>query len=223
MILTMFQFNLFLIFQLCDSKFKYFLWFIIYIMVIYHNQLSKSVIESGLYVISQYSSDNAKYFKVGFGTNLYRRINDYNICWPEGFFIHALVKTNNKKDSQPLEKKLFEKLRSDNAIVYRTDLKKLSGVREYYTGSMHHFHRIIKDFAKENASMIKITHLYEHGELLIPEPPPGLTESQIKKVEKAFAEIIPPSTRPKRLAQTDAKGEYLRRQLTVKQINKKVI
>jgi hypothetical protein len=191
-------------------------------MVLYHNQLSKTKLESGLYVVSQYSGAQAKYFKVGYGTNLYRRINDYNICWPDGFYIHALIMTKQKEDARPLEKKLFDKLRADAAIEYRTDLKKLSGVREYYTGSMKHFHRILNAFSKEHAALLKETYLYQDGELVKPEPPPGISETQIKKIDKAFAEVQRVSTRPQRAAQTDAKGENLMKQLRTKQINRNI-
>jgi hypothetical protein len=77
---------------------------------------------AGIYVISPDapSKQGPKNVKIGRSINIRKRLNDYHICWPEGFHIWMVIKLSpktralTKKDkieiTKVLEKKVFDEL-----------------------------------------------------------------------------------------------------------------
>ena len=62
---------------------------------------------AGLYVLSQ--NLNRSVFKIGISQSIKKRMNSYHICFPEGFYIHAIIlfkdnikiPTIRKKNEEP--------------------------------------------------------------------------------------------------------------------------
>ena len=96
--------------------------------IIFHTLLIKLLImpvylpeikgeRAGLYVLSP--NLNKDVFKVGISQSIKKRMNSYHICFPEGFYIHAIIlfkkniiiPTLKKKNEEPYKKSvanLFE-------------------------------------------------------------------------------------------------------------------
>ena len=58
---------------------------------------------AGLYVLSP--NLNRDVFKIGVSQSIKKRMNAYHICFPEGFYIHALILFKKNIKIPPLEKK----------------------------------------------------------------------------------------------------------------------
>ena len=79
---------------------------------------------AGLYVLSP--NLNRSVFKIGISQSIKKRMNSYHICFPEGFYIHAIllfkenieIPTMFKKNNEPYKNKLGTYLK-----LYETDAK----------------------------------------------------------------------------------------------------
>ena len=58
---------------------------------------------AGLYVLSP--NLNRDVFKIGISQSIKKRMNSYHICFPEGFYIHAIILFKKNIKIPPLEKK----------------------------------------------------------------------------------------------------------------------
>ena len=58
---------------------------------------------AGLYVLSP--NLNRDVFKIGISQTIKKRMNSYHICFPEGFYIHAIILFKKNIKIPPLEKK----------------------------------------------------------------------------------------------------------------------
>ena len=76
--------------------------------------------------------------KIGKSVNLRRRLNSYNLCYPHGFYIHALIieKPTTKEErhtrTSTLEKSMFNVIKDLHPSARLKNL--LSGAREAFTG-----------------------------------------------------------------------------------------
>ena len=102
--------------------------------------------DGGLYIISstKRNPNHQNDFKIGLSKNLVRRLDQYHLCMPRGFWIFDLlvIKEEFKKDVYKLEAKLHRKLkpyevtnnvRKSKTEWFRMSEKKMkAAVKEFY-------------------------------------------------------------------------------------------
>jgi len=124
----------------------------------------KSVPLGGLYVISPIEpSAKPDLFKIGKSINLKRRLNSYHICFPQGFFIYALLIAKTAK-SRPLrieeignlETTLFEIIKTRSDTHHK---KYISGAREMFQLSPKDMNEVFTELQKRKGDIIKIIHV----------------------------------------------------------------
>ena len=88
---------------------------------------------AGSYVLSP--NLNKKVFKIGISQSIKKRMNSYYICFPEGFYIHAIIlfkkniklPTLKKKNNEPYKNQLQTYLKLYESILV-TEIKNKGGV-----------------------------------------------------------------------------------------------
>ena len=88
---------------------------------------------AGLYVLSP--NLNRDVFKIGISQTIKKRMNAYHICFPEGFYIHAIIlfkkniqiPTLEKKNKETYKNQLQTYLKLYESILV-TEIKKRGGV-----------------------------------------------------------------------------------------------
>ena len=83
---------------------------------------------AGIYVISEHppTKKGPKFVKIGRSIDIRKRLNDYHLCFPNGFFVWMLIKMSPKtrelakpqriEVSKVLEKQLFQELMHMNLV-----------------------------------------------------------------------------------------------------------
>lgn len=120
---------------------------------------------AGIYVISpdQYKPNKSIRFKIGRSINLRKRLNDYNICYNEGYYVYFCIIVNDnedvnrtsqiKKDLIEITKELEEEINEDLRQYNETyDTRKYKA--EWFKLSLSKMEKEIKDI--ENNYDVKI-------------------------------------------------------------------
>jgi hypothetical protein len=125
---------------------------------------------AGLYVLSP--NLNRSLFKIGISQSIKKRMNSYHICFPEGFYIHAIIlfkdnikiPTIKKKNNEPYKNQLGAYLKMYENLL-TSEIKNKGGVNvnvlgdrvkarnlesEWFNVDLQVMKNAFKQFYKEN-------------------------------------------------------------------------
>jgi len=179
-------------------------------MVLHIDELPKNSKKMGLYCISESPPETKSdiKFKIGMATNLYRRLNSYNICpglW-NGFYLYGLIVIKDPSVGKPpkearklkfkacygMEQLLFKTTEAKYPKAHLVELKDITGAREVFQISAENLHKLLKDFVSENSKSLSESHIFavkSSGDRKVapyikPIKYEGLSVSEIEKEKK---------------------------------------
>ena len=125
--------------------------------------------QKGIYVISRYAPEykkDKKIFKIGRTILMNRRLNEYHLCFPNGFYIYCGLTLKNQKLSK---KKSIDHLKTIEENIH----KKLREQDKHFKSSARRKHEWFYDF---EAIKKALQECYEEHSKILNEPIIGFEE-----------------------------------------------